>query len=165
MRHKISFILKIYVSLNYFSTMKKFISSYKSTVLYLVIAVLICPFALTSCSDDDGDSVSSSNIVGTWVGDDYDTFYSNVTITFNSNGTGSATIERHGGYTSIYRGQFTYKLKGNKVTTKGTLANANSDGDTSTQSFNNTYQLNGSTLTVVSGNTWYTMRVKSYKKR
>lgn len=130
----------------------------------LLVAVCMC-LGMVSCGDDDGGSVGSPAVVGTWVGDDYDTFYSNVTITFNSNGTGTATMGRYGGYTSIYRGQFTYKVKGNKVTTKGTLANANSDGETSTQSFDNTYEVSGSTLKVVKGNTWYSSRVRSYRKQ
>ena len=146
--------------------MKKAFFACKYAALFLVLTILACPFALTSCSDDDeGGSVSNSNVVGTWVGDDYDTFYSNVTITFNSNGTGTATIDRVGGYTSIRRGQFTYKVRGNTVTTTGTLAGANSDGDVSSQTFNNTYELNGNKLIVKSGNVWYTERVHSYRKQ
>ncbi len=132
----------------------------------LLMAVVLC-FGMASCSDDDDDGGSGavSNVVGTWVGADYDTFYSNVTITFNSNGTGTATMERNGTYISIYRAQFTYKVKGNKVTTNGTMSNANSDGETSTQTFNNIYEISGNALKVVDGRTWYTERVKSYRKR
>lgn len=143
--------------------MRKIISKYKGFVSLFVIALLVCPFVLTSCGDDDG--IGDSNVVGTWVGDDYNTFYSNVTITFNADGTGSATAEHVGAYVSAYRGQFTYKVKGRTITTNGILANANSDGETSTQSFNNTYELSGNKLVVKSGTNWYTENVHSYKKK
>lgn len=44
------------------------------------------------------------------------------------------------------------------------MANANSDGETSTQDFNNTYDVAGTTLYVRSGNSWYTGNVRSYHK-
>lgn len=142
--------------------MKKAFFDCKYAALFLVLTILACPFALTSCSYG---SLSNSNVVGTWVGDDYDKFYSNVTITFNSDGTGTATIDHVGVYTSIRRGQFTYKVKGNTVTTEGTLASANSDGETSSQTFNNTYELNENQLILRSGNAWYTNVVHSYRKQ
>lgn len=132
--------------------------------IYSIIALLLMAIAaiFPSCSSDEpGDT---SLVEGTWIGDDYDHFYSNVTITFNSDGTGTASIDHHGAYTAIYRGQFTYKVKGKTVTTKGTLGSANSDGETDTQDFNNKYEVQGNKLIVVSGNGWYTNCVRSYKK-
>lgn len=138
------------------------------THLRTLLAVMLCALmsaAFTACGDDDDEpGGDTSKVQGTWYGEDYDHFYSNVTITFNSDGTGSATMERNGAYISVYRAQFTYKVKGNKVTTSGTMANANSDGETSTQDFNNTYDVAGTTLYVRSGNGWYTGVVRSYHK-
>lgn len=137
------------------------------THLRTLLAVMLCALmsvAFTACGDDDDEPGDTSKVVGTWYGEDYDHFYSNVSITFNSDGTGSATMERNGAYLSVYRAQFTYKVKGNKVTTPGTMANANSDGETSTQDFNNTYDVAGTTLYVRSGNSWYTGNVRSYHK-
>lgn len=130
-------------------------------LIFLTLAVI-----LPSCSKDDEADFNgeSANVVGTWRGDDYDHFYSNVTITFNSDGTGSATLDHQGSYISMYRAEFTYKVKGNTITTKGTLASANSDGETSTQDFNNKYEVDGNQLIVKSGNGWYTGVVNSYRK-
>lgn len=130
-------------------------------MLFAVVA-----FCFTACSEDNGDDEpgNNANVVGTWRGAEYDHFYSNVTITFNSDGSGSATIDHSGAYTSIRRAEFTYKVKGNKVTTKGVLGSANSDGETDTQDFNNTYEVSGNTLYVKSGNGWYTGVVQSYTK-
>lgn len=136
--------------------MKKFFSILMLTSMFLV--------GFISCSKDDEPGGDFSKVVGTWYGDDYDTFYSNVTISFNSDGTGSATMEHFGAFLTAYRASFTYKVKGNKVTTKGTMANANSDGETSTQDFNNEYELQGNKLVVKKGNNWYIDRVNSYKR-
>lgn len=127
-----------------------------------VISLLLFFVVFTSCNNDEPGDTSA--VVGTWYGDDYDNFYSNVTITFKSDGTGSATIDHYGALTSIRRGEFTYKVKGKTVTTKGFLGKANSDGEADTQDFNNKYEIQGNKLIVVSGSNWYTNSVKSYKK-
>lgn len=134
--------------------------------LLMVMSIAVLPVLTSSCGDDDGDEPGGSKerVVGTWHGYDYDHFYSNVTITFNSDGTGSATIDHYGSYTSVRRAEFTYKVKGDKVTTKGVMGSANSDGEGDTQDFNNTYELSGNTLYVKSGNSWYTSAVQSYRK-
>lgn len=133
--------------------------------IFLVCLLFASGLIMSGCSnkDKDDEPEDRSQIVGTWYANDYDHFYSNITITFNNDGTGSATIEHHGSYTSIYRAQFTYKVKGIKVTTTGTIANANSNGDVSTQDFNNTYEIQGRWIYVKGGNSWYTNIVKSYQ--
>ncbi len=131
---------------------------------YFVLTLCMC-FGLTSCSLFDFGSGDNSIVVGTWVGDEYDTFYSNVTITFNSDGTGSATIDHNGGYSSATRAEFTYRVRGSKVTTNGFRVTTNSDGDVFNEEFNNTYEVEGSILKVVDGSSWYLGRVTSYKKR
>lgn len=134
---------------------------------WLLLTIAFCcttMFCACGGNDDDGPG-DNSEVVGSWVGDDYDHFYSNVTITFQSDGTGSASIDHSGAFSSTRRAYFTYKVKGNKVTTKGTLASANSDGESDTQDFNNTYELSGNTLQVKNGNAWYTSIVKSYRKQ
>lgn len=130
------------------------------------IAALFCFIIIPSCSSDESDEPgNTSTVAGTWVGDDYDKFYSNVSITFTSNGTGTASIDHHGAYTSVRRAQFTYKVKGNTVTTKGTISSANSDGETDTSDFDIKYEVRGDKLVVISGsNGWYTNVVRSYKK-
>lgn len=127
-----------------------------------MIAIILACLSATSCSSDGpGDN---SAVVGTWYGDDYDHFYSNVKLTFNSDGTGSGSIERNGTYISVYRMAFTYKVKGSKVTTKGTRSNANSDGETSITDFNITFELSGNKLYVKDGDKWYKNAVTSFKK-
>lgn len=129
------------------------------------IAVLFCFMIIPSCSSDESDEPgNTSAVVGTWVGDDYDEFYSNIAITFSSNGTGTASIDHHGAFTTVRRAQFTYKVKGNTVTTKGTMSSANSDGETDTSDFNNKYEVRGNKLIVISGSAWYMSNVSSYKK-
>ncbi len=134
--------------------MKKFLYYF-----FAFMAILPMSLAMTSCGDDDDDDddgvTNNSQIVGTWRALDYDHFYSNVTITFNSDGTGSATMNHEGAFISYKHAQFEYKMKGNKVTAKGSMAAANSDGDVDTYDFNVTYELSGSTLYVKSGSTWF----------
>lgn len=132
-------------------------------ILFAFLTVMIAMTNITACGDSD-EPGNTSSVAGKWVGDDYDTFYSNVSITFNQDGTGTATMEHYGSYLSVYRASFTYKVKGNKVTTKGTISNGNSDGEANTQDFNNTYEVSGNKLYVKSGNNWYTSNVKSYRK-
>ena len=130
------------------------------------MAVALCLFMaamVTACGKDD-EPGNTSKVEGTWVGDDYDSFYSNVRISFDSNGTGTATIDHYGAYSSSRVAYFTYKVKGNTVTTKGTMASANSDGDSDTQDFNNTYKIDGNILKVQKGNSWYTSSVRSYRR-
>lgn len=136
----------------------------KSLFAIMIIALLFV--SLTSCGDDNDDEPgNNAAVVGTWVGNDYDTFYSNVYIRFNADGTGEAGIDHRGAYSSSYRAYFTYKVKGSKVTTTGEMASANSDGETSTQSFNNTYTVSGNRLTVESGSNWYKNAVSTYRKQ
>lgn len=138
--------------------------NYLQTLIVMLMCVLMS-LSLTACSsDDDGDPGDTSAVVGLWRGSDYDHFYSNVTIRFDSDGTGYATIEHVGAYVTVSRATFTYKVKGKKVTTKGVLSKANSDGETETRDFNNTYEISGNTLYVRSGEGWYTNVVKSYRK-
>ena len=137
--------------------------------LHAIFALLFISLAviLPSCSKDDepgGDSGNAADVVGTWRGDDYDHFYSGVSITFNSDGTGWAKLEHEGKYISMYRAEFTYKVKGKTVTTNGTLVSANSDGETNIQDFNNKYEVDGNQLIVKSGNGWYTGVVRTYRK-
>lgn len=133
------------------------------TLLFVMTAVMLTGLA-TSCSKDDEPNGGGKNadVVGTWDGLDYDHFYRNVHITFNSDGTGSATLEHEGSYSSYYRAEFTYKVKGKKVTTQGVMGNANSSGEAGTMDFNNTYEVKGNVLYVVSGNNWYTNAVQTY---
>lgn len=134
--------------------------------MLITLAAVVATAALTACGDDDDDPLENTSIVGKWTGSDYDHFFHNVTITFNSNGTGTATID-HGygsGYTSRSYAEFTYKLKKNKVTTKGVLTKANSGGDVDTMDFNMTFELSGNTLYVVDGNSWYKSNVNSFTK-
>lgn len=119
------------------------------------------PFCFTGCGDDD-EPENYEKVIGTWVGLDYDHFYHNVTITFNSDGTGSATLDHDGAYHSYRRAEFTYKIKGNKVTTNGSMGSANSDGETEVSEFNNTYEVKGNVLYVVGGSEWYMNNVQSY---
>lgn len=129
------------------------------SIIALLLVIAICP----ACSSDEpGDT---SLVEGTWTGDDYDHFYSNVKITFKSDGTGTATIDHTGAFISIRKAQFTYKVKGKTVTTKGTLASGNSDGEADTQDFNNKYEVSGNKLKVVSGTKWYTNNVSSYRRQ
>lgn len=136
-------------------------------LLLIPLGVLFLSTIIVGCGgDNDGkdDPQDRSKVVGTWYGNDYDTFFSNVTITFNQDGTGTATIDHSGRIISISRAHFTYKVKGNVVTTSGTLVRSNSDGDTYTENFNNRYEIAGNYLNVIDGSNWYTASVQSYRK-
>lgn len=134
--------------------------------LFFALTVFFMFAIVTSCSkDDDSESSSSSVVVGTWYGDDYDHFYHNVSITFDSNGMGAATMDHSGAIITTCRAQFTYKVKGNTVTTSGTMASTSSaDGEVISNSFNNEYEVQGNKLIVKKGNNWYMNNVKSYRK-
>lgn len=137
-------------------------------VIFATLLLAFMGFGLTACSDDDGDEPGgdNANVVGNWVGDDYDTFYRNVFITFNADGTGTAGLEHSGAITSVSRAFFTYKVKGNKITTSGSMAKANNDGEVDEMSFNCTFKVSGSTLTLEdSDNNWYKNNVKSFRKQ
>lgn len=142
--------------------MKLFIRRFQTAIAVALMLVMTATF--TSCGDDDDEPGNTGLVAGTWYGNEYDHFYSNVSITFNSDGTGSATMDHNGSYHSAYRAEFTFKVDGNKVTTQGKMGSANSDGETNTQDFNNTYEVSGNTLYVRSGSAWYTNNVKSYSR-
>ena len=89
--------------------------------LYFLMAVLFTTISLSlvSCSDDDKDAVSKSDIVGTWKlsqvstndGISYIAWpFENTTATFNANGTYSGK-----GYFGTGTG--TWKQKGKTITT------------------------------------------------
>lgn len=131
--------------------------------LLSLLTLLVLFTVLPACSNDD-EPGDTSAVVGMWYGDDYDHFYSPVTLKFNSDGTGSAVMDHHGTLDIVQRGNFTYKVKGKTVTIKGVLSCANSAGESDTKDFNNTYEIQGKKLIVTNGTNWYTTRVKSYKR-
>lgn len=142
--------------------MKKFFDY----LLSLLVMVAFSGLTVACGGDDDDESAGGgADVVGTWEGLDYDTFYSNVYITFNSNGTGSATLDHEGAYSSYRRAEFTYKVNGNKVTTKGTMVSANSNGESSQSDCNVTFEVDGNILYVISGSGWLTGNVQSYINR
>lgn len=127
--------------------------------------LVIMSLVFASCSSDEPGG-SNSNVVGNWVGLDYDTFYHNVFITFNSDGTGTAGLDHSGATYSSTRAYFTYKVKGNKVTTSGSFTTVNNDGDVYQDSFNCTFKVNGNVLTLESSESgWYSNNVKTFKKQ
>jgi hypothetical protein len=136
--------------------------------LSLILGLLVCTMVLfTACSSDDDDDNPGNNaaVVGNWIGYDYDSMYSNVSITFNSDGTGDATIDYYHTYSSYRNATFTYKVKGNIVTTKGYMYKVDSHGETGTSEFNNTYEISGNYLYVKEGTNWYKLNVSSYRKQ
>lgn len=138
----------------------------KTKFLKTIFAVLLCMVmasTFSSCGDDEPGDTSA--VVGTWYGDDYDHFYSSPTITFKSNGTGTAKLEHYGSYISVRIAEFTYKVKGSTVTCKGTIGSANSDGESGTGVFELTLQISGNRLIVKSGKAPFsTDNIRSYKK-
>lgn len=137
--------------------LKKILTMFSFALMFAMIT------GITACSNDDDDLGDVSKVVGTWIADDYDHFYSNISITFNADGSGSFSMEHMGNFISVYRGTFTYKVKDNKVITDGVVGIANSDGESSTRSFSNTLEIRGNSLTVVS-DSWMYNFLKSLKK-
>jgi hypothetical protein len=136
--------------------------------LSLILGLLVCAMVLfTACSSDDDDDNPGNNaaVVGNWIGYDYDSMYSNVSITFNSDGTGDATIDLVGAFSSYRNATFTYKVKGSTITTTGYMYQVTSHNETDTSEFNNTYEVIGNMLYVKDGNHWYKGRVSSYRKQ
>lgn len=138
----------------------------KFNLFFMSVLLLLGSSIVTSCSDDD-DPGDTSLVVGTWVGDDYEHFYNNVTITFNPDGTGSATMDHSGTLYISSRAEFTYKVKGTSVVVSGKRVNASSanGGEVDTYDFNNKYEVQGNYLIVTDGDKWYMMNVKSYRRR
>lgn len=101
----------------------------KKFVLFLIASVLSASF--TSCEGDDNtESTSTSNILGTWLG--IRTYinpvsgrkYQYLTVIFDENQTGSLEYE-----TPSYIGQafFNYSISGNVINCQGAYANSDDD--------------------------------------
>ena len=98
--------------------MKKYLN------LFLMTIVTVCMLSLNSCSDDDGE-VLSSDIVGTWKWDSFntdetETFFGEQYIQFGSDGQYiEVGIDGFGseGEVDIIRGQ--WKQSGNTITVSG----------------------------------------------
>lgn len=98
--------------------MKKYLN------LFLMTIVTVCMLSLNSCSDDDGE-VLSSDIVGTWKWDSFNTdeteaFFGEQYIQFGSDGQYiEVGIDGFGseGEVDIIRGQ--WKQSGNTITVSG----------------------------------------------
>ena len=98
--------------------MKKYLN------LFLMTIVTVCMLSLNSCSDDDGE-VLSSDIVGTWKWDSFntdetETFFGEQYIQFGSDGQYiEVGIDGFGseGEVDIIRGQ--WKQSGNTITISG----------------------------------------------
>ena len=92
--------------------------------LFLMTIVTVCMLSLNSCSDDDGE-VLSSDIVGTWKWDSFntdetETFFGEQYIQFGSDGQYiEVGIDGFGseGEVDIIRGQ--WKQSGNTITVSG----------------------------------------------
>ena len=98
--------------------MKKYLN------LFFMAIVTVCMLSLNSCSDDDGE-VLSSDIVGTWKWDSFntdetETFFGEQYIQFGSDGQYiEVGIDGFGseGEVDIIRGQ--WKQSGNTITVSG----------------------------------------------
>lgn len=112
---------------------------------FVSAVVALMSLAFTSCGDDDGPS-GGADIVGTWYGTRsyYNpaggTKYQYLSVTFESNGTGSLDYESP---VSISKGYFTYSVSGNTVTCNGAWANSYGDIDSN---FTWTLELQGDRL-------------------
>lgn len=90
--------------------------------------ILMC-VGFTACGDDD-DGGSAANIVGSWYGTRtyYNpvggTKYQYLSITFESNGTGSMEYEAPGSFSVA---KFTYRVQGNTIVCVGAYANTYGD--------------------------------------
>ena len=91
--------------------------------IFAFVLLTTCIFSLTSCSSDDEDGLSTSDVVGTWMTTSIESsdgkwvdltnkLYARLRAyaTFNSDGT-------YVGWGSLGNGTGTWKIKGNKVTT------------------------------------------------
>lgn len=119
----------------------------KTNFWHLTILLLFAfmGMAFISCGDDDdeGGEGGNSSIVGTWYDNMNDPRIS-VSFTFNSNGKGEGSNDAP---TRVKRYAFSYSVKNNKVTCKGTEASAWSDGTSNVNSnWTTTFTLNGNTL-------------------
>ena len=101
-----------------FAQNKLIIYKMKAFKFFLVAIIATLTLGFVSCSDDDKDEPSTSDIVGTWklseVSTDNSTYiawpYKTTTATFNSNGT-------YSGYGYFGNGSGTWKQKGKTITT------------------------------------------------
>ena len=109
-----------------------------------LVMIVIMGVGLVSCDDDDdGGGGDNSAIVGTWYDNMNDKRIS-MSFTFNSNGKGEGSKDTP---TSAIRYVFSYSVKNNKVSCKGTEASAWSDGTSNVNSkWTTTFTLNGNTL-------------------
>lgn len=91
----------------------------KSLRIYcMALMAILLSVGFTACGDDDEDTNVPSEIIGTWYAD------TNITVTFNSNGTGYVT-ETSDGKTETSNFTFTYDITTLVLT-------INEDGDTYT---------------------------------
>ena len=100
--------------------------------LGLLLSVIMTYACLNSCSDDGGIEENYEFIYGTWYGiRSYDNpasgiKYQYLTITFDSDKTGTMDYETSSGYTAYV---FTYSISDNMITCKGAKANTYGDVD------------------------------------
>ncbi len=98
-----------------------------SAFAMMLVIMLSGAVMFTSCGEDDeeGKNIPSS-ILGTWTGRGGSGGNTTISITFNSDGTGSFTMTRPSAYG---RCEFTYKCSGNTVTTTGPYVITYTDGE------------------------------------
>ncbi len=112
--------------------------------LLAVMVAAVLSVGFTACKgDDDGNpgGGGNSSIVGTWEGSSSPWTF---TVTFNSNGTGSARGSSKHGSTHIW--EFTWSGS-SSIRCKGPHSYVGSDGEVTSDTWDSTLQLSGNTLT------------------
>ena len=95
-----------------------------------LLVVIIMALTLGACDDNDKNEFNADSIVGSWYGTRtyYNpaggTKYQYLSISFESNGTGTLEYESPASYSVA---KFVYEVNGNKITCKGAYANTYGD--------------------------------------